>query len=207
MPHFAATRAFASLVAPRLAVARPLPRPGPLAALLHARALAFEIVKYLGVAYLLYMAWSIWRNGGALDVTEQKTALPARRIVVVNALDALRQIFIETPKVYEPKSPQMRQALTPLLGDGLFVSDGEVWRRRRAWVAPALESAQLPHYAPLMAQCAEETAARWATTAPGQTIDVLGEMAVLAARILGRTVFGDGISASAAARAVRGVSA
>ena len=28
-----------------------------LAALLHTSALAFEIVKYLGVAYLLYMAW------------------------------------------------------------------------------------------------------------------------------------------------------
>jgi len=68
-----------------------------LAALLHASALAFEIVKYLGVAYLLYMAWSIWRNGGALDVSEQKTATPARRIVLngilLNVLNPKLSLF------------------------------------------------------------------------------------------------------------------
>lgn len=39
-----------------------------LAALLHASALAFEIVKYLGVAYLLWMAWHTLRRQGALRV-------------------------------------------------------------------------------------------------------------------------------------------
>ncbi len=53
-----------------------------LAALLHASALAFQIVKYLGVAYLLYMAWSILRDGGALEVSERNTATSALRIVV-----------------------------------------------------------------------------------------------------------------------------
>ena len=39
-----------------------------LAALLHTSALAFQIFKYLGVAYLLYMAWSTLRERGALRV-------------------------------------------------------------------------------------------------------------------------------------------
>lgn len=39
-----------------------------LAALLHASALAFEVLKYLGVIYLLYMAWQMWRDSGALAV-------------------------------------------------------------------------------------------------------------------------------------------
>jgi threonine/homoserine/homoserine lactone efflux protein len=39
-----------------------------LAALLHTSALAFQIIKYLGVAYLLYMAWSTLRERGALRV-------------------------------------------------------------------------------------------------------------------------------------------
>ena len=38
------------------------------AALLHASALAFQILKYLGVAYLLYMAWSTLRERGAFQV-------------------------------------------------------------------------------------------------------------------------------------------
>ena len=41
-----------------------------LSALLHTSALAFQIVKYLGVAYLLYMAWSLLREGGALSLDE-----------------------------------------------------------------------------------------------------------------------------------------
>ena len=39
-----------------------------LAALLHASAVAFEVIKYLGVAYLFYMAWQMWRDTGALAV-------------------------------------------------------------------------------------------------------------------------------------------
>jgi threonine/homoserine/homoserine lactone efflux protein len=40
-----------------------------LAALLHASAVAFQIVKLAGVAYLLYLAWQTWRAAGALHVT------------------------------------------------------------------------------------------------------------------------------------------
>jgi len=68
-----------------------------LAALLHASALAFEIFKYLGVAYLLYMAWMTWRERGALSV---KTELGARsalqvtiRAVLVNLLNPKLSIF------------------------------------------------------------------------------------------------------------------
>ena len=39
-----------------------------LAALLHASALAFQVIKYLGVLYLFYMAWQMWRDTGALAI-------------------------------------------------------------------------------------------------------------------------------------------
>jgi threonine/homoserine/homoserine lactone efflux protein len=41
-----------------------------LAALLHASGIAFAVLKYAGVAYLLYMAWATWRDHGALSVDE-----------------------------------------------------------------------------------------------------------------------------------------
>jgi len=37
-----------------------------LAAVLHASAIAFQAVKMLGVGYLLYLAWGLWRETGAL---------------------------------------------------------------------------------------------------------------------------------------------
>ncbi|MGE0425463.1 MAG: LysE family translocator [Reyranellaceae bacterium] len=43
-----------------------------LAALLHTSALAFEIFKYVGVAYLLWMAWSTLKERGALKVEERE---------------------------------------------------------------------------------------------------------------------------------------
>jgi threonine/homoserine/homoserine lactone efflux protein len=43
-----------------------------LAAIFHTSALAFQIVKYAGVVYLLYMAWTIVKDGGTLDVGEDR---------------------------------------------------------------------------------------------------------------------------------------
>jgi threonine/homoserine/homoserine lactone efflux protein len=56
-----------------------------LAALLHASALAFQSLKYAGVAYLLYMAWSTLREHGALKV-EQHSGLRSSWQVIVHAI-------------------------------------------------------------------------------------------------------------------------
>src|SRR4051812_34629307 len=41
------------------------------AALLHTSGIAFQTFKYLGVAYLLYMAWNTLREHGALQVKKE----------------------------------------------------------------------------------------------------------------------------------------
>ena len=56
-----------------------------LAALLHTSALAFQILKYLGVAYLLYMAWTTLRAKGGLAV-EKKTAPPTATKVILSGI-------------------------------------------------------------------------------------------------------------------------
>jgi threonine/homoserine/homoserine lactone efflux protein len=38
-----------------------------LAAILHMSAIAFQLLKFAGVGYLLYLAWSMWRETGALS--------------------------------------------------------------------------------------------------------------------------------------------
>jgi threonine/homoserine/homoserine lactone efflux protein len=52
-----------------------------LAALLHASALAFQILKYAGVAYLLYMAWGTLRETGALRVERTSDPRSATRVI------------------------------------------------------------------------------------------------------------------------------
>jgi threonine/homoserine/homoserine lactone efflux protein len=41
-----------------------------LAALLHMSALAFQLLKYAGVTYLLYLSWVMWRSSGALQLAD-----------------------------------------------------------------------------------------------------------------------------------------
>ena len=67
-----------------------------LAALLHTSALAFEVLKYLGVAYLLFMAWGTLREKGALTVDESSPASDAKVIVsgvLINILNPKLTIF------------------------------------------------------------------------------------------------------------------
>src|SRR5690348_12573068 len=68
-----------------------------LAALLHTSALAFEAFKYLGVAYLLYMAWMTWRERGALTVEAELGARSALQVTVrailINLLNPKLSIF------------------------------------------------------------------------------------------------------------------
>ncbi len=57
-----------------------------LAALLHASALAFQALKWLGVIYLLYMAWQALRQGGALSVDEAAAPPALRQTIVTGVL-------------------------------------------------------------------------------------------------------------------------
>lgn len=68
-----------------------------LAALLHTSALAFQTFKYVGVAYLLYMAWSALREQGALSIEKAPGMRSATQITVhailINILNPKLSIF------------------------------------------------------------------------------------------------------------------
>ncbi len=69
-----------------------------LAAVFHTSALAFQTLKYMGVAYLLYMAWNTLRDTGALGVEADAAPRSARRVittgVLVNILNPKLTIFL-----------------------------------------------------------------------------------------------------------------
>ncbi|MGW5309268.1 LysE family translocator [Nocardia thailandica] len=58
-----------------------------LAALLNTSAVAFQTLKYLGVAYLLYMAWNTFRDKGTLTIPDDRAAAtPSARRVITSAI-------------------------------------------------------------------------------------------------------------------------
>jgi threonine/homoserine/homoserine lactone efflux protein len=68
-----------------------------LAALLHTSAVAFQTFKYIGVAYLLYMAWQALRERGALKVEKETSARSAAQLtltaILINILNPKLSIF------------------------------------------------------------------------------------------------------------------
>ena len=68
-----------------------------LAALLHTSALAFNTFKYLGVAYLLYMAWNTLSERGALSVSQETGTRTDAQVtveaVLINILNPKLSIF------------------------------------------------------------------------------------------------------------------
>jgi len=81
-----------------------------LAAVMHASALAFEVLKYAGVAYLLYLAVATWRDRSAFTVQSVKGGYGPSGLVtkafLLNILNPKLTIFFLAflPQFVEPGS-------------------------------------------------------------------------------------------------------
>ncbi len=68
-----------------------------LAAILHMSALVFQVVKVCGVAYLLYLAWGMWRDKGVLTLGEKSSSKSgwdtASKGFLINILNPKLSIF------------------------------------------------------------------------------------------------------------------
>ena len=93
-----------------------------LAALLHTSALAFQAFKYLGVAYLLYMAWNALREHGSLKVEKQLGSRSAAQItttaILINILNPKLSIFFLAflPQFVSANEPNLLARMLELSG-------------------------------------------------------------------------------------------
>jgi threonine/homoserine/homoserine lactone efflux protein len=82
-----------------------------LSAVLHASAVAFQCVKYIGAAYLLFLAWSMWRESGAVELKPLSLKKGFRDIAVkgflLNILNPKLSIFFLAflPLFVSPDTP------------------------------------------------------------------------------------------------------
>jgi threonine/homoserine/homoserine lactone efflux protein len=83
-----------------------------LAALLHTSAVAFGVLKYVGVAYLFYLAWVTLRQRGTLAVDEEGAPGSVRKTittaVLINLLNPKLTVFFFAflPQFVTPGDPQ-----------------------------------------------------------------------------------------------------
>ncbi|MFC7477571.1 cytochrome P450 [Dankookia sp. GCM10030260] len=121
-----------------------------------------------------------------------------RSTLIVNRPDLVRQVLLDPDGIF-PKSDLMVNALEPLIGDSIFVSSGETWRRQRAMIDPSLTLMRVNRAFPAMeagAALCEATLAERAGRGERFSLDLT--MSHLTADIICRTVFSTGLEHSAA---------
>jgi len=120
----------------------------------------------------LYRAW----------MAEFKT--PFFRSYLINQPDLIREVLDRRPDDF-PKSNRIREGLAPLLGNSVFVTNGEDWKRQRRIIDPAFEGGRIRDAFPAMYAAGAAAVAR---LQPGR-VEIEAAMSHAAADVIFRTLF------------------
>ncbi|HCR31608.1 MAG TPA: cytochrome P450 [Opitutae bacterium] len=112
-----------------------------------------------------------------------------KRMFVMNRPEDIQHVMVANASNYR-KSLANRQSLKPLLGKGVFVSEGKLWERQRKIMSPANHKKRLKGYAETMMDAASEVADDWEGNRIGGEVDLMEEMTLLTSDIITRTMFG-----------------
>jgi len=123
----------------------------------------------------LYRAW----------MAEFRT--PFFRSYMVNDPALVKTVLNARPEDF-PKSQVIRDSLENLLGNSVFVTNGEVWKRQRRIIDPAFEGGRLRAVFPAMVEAGHVAVDRLAARA-GEVVEVEEEASHMAADVIFRTLF------------------
>ena len=122
------------------------------------------------------------------DVVAMRKA-NGREAWFINDPDEVRRILVRHHTKYR-KGPGFER-VKMLLGNGLIVSDGDVWRRSRTMVQPAFGRQKIHSLIELMVECSQRRMDRWNTIAEqGGELNITQETSGFALELILRTTFG-----------------
>lgn len=107
-----------------------------------------------------------------------------KRTLLVSDPQAIKQVLLETGKRYG--KGMSTYAMRKILGNGLVVAEGDLWKRQRKLVAPAFQHHALGQYADLMVSLTQDHIAAWED---GAERDIYAEMMLLTQRIIMMALF------------------
>src|SRR5210317_416312 len=113
-----------------------------------------------------------------------------RLAYLVNDAVEVRRILARRHSKYH-KGPGFER-VKMLLGNGLIVSDGDVWRRSRTMIQPAFSRQNVHRLMTVMVESTDRRAASWARAAAnGETINITSETSDFALELILISIFGD----------------
>lgn len=108
----------------------------------------------------------------------------------VNEPSAIRRILVRRHVRYL-KGPGFER-VKMLLGNGLIVSDGDVWRRSRTMIQPSFSRQNVHRLLKVMVECCDRRAVRWAQAAgKGEVVNITAETSEFALELILISIFGD----------------
>src|SRR5215210_4731192 len=110
-----------------------------------------------------------------------------RSSVLLNAPEAIRHVLVDHPENYARTRATLR-ILKPLLGEGLFTSQGSAWRHQRRTLAPALSPKSTQLLVPHIRSATREMITGLVAGPQGQ-VDLFSALQRLALEIAGRIMF------------------
>jgi cytochrome P450 len=123
----------------------------------------------------LYRAW----------MAEFRT--PFFRSYLINQPELVKTVLKDRPDDF-PKSNRIGEGLRPLLGNSVFLTNGETWKRQRRIIDPAFEGGRLRETYPAMWAAAEAAVARLAQH-DGDIVEIEEETSHAAADVIFRALF------------------
>lgn len=112
---------------------------------------------------------------------------PFFRSYLLNQPDLVKTVLKDRPMDF-PKSDRISEGLRPLLGDSVFLTNGETWLRQRRIIDPAFEGGRLRETYPAMWDAAQAALARL-TARAGQEVEIEEVTSHAAADVIFRTLF------------------
>jgi unspecific monooxygenase len=107
-----------------------------------------------------------------------------RLSLLINAPEDIRRVLVDNDACYG-----RTRIIRPLLGDGLFPSHGQSWRRQRRATAPAFAAKAMPAFAKATARAFAEAHPRLAPDGAATAVDLLAWLQHLALDVASRALF------------------
>jgi len=113
-----------------------------------------------------------------------------RLVPLLNAPDLVRSVLLDQSAAFE-KTATVRALASPILGNGIFLSEGEEHRAQRRLLSPLFQHSRVLNYARTMVNLTERVQEVWRE---GETINLADEMMRLTLWIISDILFGADIS-------------
>lgn len=113
-----------------------------------------------------------------------------RLVPLLNSPELVREVLVERGVLFE-KTATVRALAEPVLGRGVFLSEGEEHHRQRRLLAPLFQQSRVIDYAATIVNHTTRLQENWRE---GEVIDLAGEMTRLTLWIIGDVLFGADVS-------------